>query len=88
MLSQVRHTVIVDAVKQPVLRDEIGRAQEEIVSWMAPLLAGLGSSDPSRDVQHLLTLMDGLARKQLVRPPPDFGPITPVAALLHGLIDD
>ncbi len=88
VLSQARRAVFVDAANQPVLRDEIGRAQEEIGLWMAPLLVELGSSDPARDVRHLLALMDGLAGNQLVSPAPDYDPTTAVAALLHGLIDD
>ncbi len=87
-LTQARRAIFVDAANDAVLRDEIERAQEEIISWMGPLLAELGSSHPSRDVHHLLALMDGLAGNQLVSPMPDFDPTTPVAALLHGLIDD
>ena len=86
-LTQARRAVFVDAANQPALRREIERAQEEIGSWLAPFLEELGSSAPSRDVQYLLALMDGLAGNQLVRPMPHFDPATAVAALLHGLID-
>ena len=55
---------------------------------MAPLLAELGSSDPSSHVHHLLALMDGLVGHQLVSPIKHFDPTAAVAALLHGLVDD
>ena len=87
-LSQARRAIFVDAANDAVLRGEITRAREEIVSWMGPLLAELGSSHPSRDVHHLLALMDGLAGNQLVSPMPDFDPTTAVVALLRGLLDD
>jgi DNA-binding transcriptional regulator YbjK len=86
-LSQARRAIFVDAANDPALRDEVKRAQEEIISWMGPLLAELGSSRPSGDVRHLLALMDGLAGNQLVSPMADFDPAPAVAALLHGLID-
>jgi DNA-binding transcriptional regulator YbjK len=86
-LSQARRAIFVDAANEPVLRETIGRAREEILSWMAPLLAELGSTDPARDVQYLLALMDGLAGHQLVSPAVDYDPATAVGALLHGLID-
>ena len=52
---------------------------------MGPLLTELGSSDPSRDVHHLLALMDGLVGNQLASPSPDFDPTSAVTALLNGL---
>jgi DNA-binding transcriptional regulator YbjK len=88
VLTQARRAVFADAANQPALRREIGRAQDEIDTWMAPVLAELGSSDPSRDVRYLLALMDGLAGNQLVNQAPDFDPTRAVTALLHGLIDD
>ena len=85
VLSQARRTVFVDAANQPTLRCEIAHAQQEIGSWMGPLLGELGSSDPTRDVHHLLALMDGLVGNQLASPSPDFDPTTAVTALLRGL---
>ena len=41
------HTVFVDAANQPTLRCEIEHAQQEIGSWMGPLLGEPGSSDPT-----------------------------------------
>jgi DNA-binding transcriptional regulator YbjK len=88
LLSQARRTLFVEAGHQVVLRHEISQAQQELTSWMAPLLAELGSSDPSGHVRHVLALMDGLVGNQLASPTPDFDPTTAVAALIHGLIDD
>ncbi len=88
VLSQARRTVFVEAVHQPTLRQEITRAQQEIGAWMGPLLTEVGSSDPARDVVHLLALMDGLVGNQLVSPSPDFDPTTAVTALLRGLTAD
>ena len=88
VLTQARRTVFVEAGNQPALRREITRAQQELTSWMAPLLAELGSSDPSSHVHHLLALMDGLVGNRLASPAPDFDPTTAVAALLRGLIND
>jgi DNA-binding transcriptional regulator YbjK len=84
VLSQARRTVFVEATNQPALRAEITRLQDEIGTWMAPLLSDLGSSDPSRDVHHLLALMDGLVIDQLTSPRTDFDPTSAVAALLTG----
>jgi AcrR family transcriptional regulator len=88
VLSQARRTVFVEAVHQPNLGREITRAQQEITAWMGPLLTELGSSDPARDVHHLLALMDGLVGNQLASPSPDFDPATAVTALLRGLTAD
>ena len=85
VLSQARRTVFVEAANQPTLRREITRAQREIGAWMGPLLAELGSSDPARDVHHLLALMDGLVGNQLACPAPDFDPTTAITALIRGL---
>ena len=87
LLTQARRTLFVEAGNQPGLRAEIMQAQHEIISWMAPLLAELGSSDPTRHVHYLLALMDGLVGNQLASHLPDFDPTTAVAALLHGLVD-
>ena len=86
-LAQARRTVFVEAVNQPPLSKEIKRAQQELTSWMAPLLADLGLSDPSSHVRHLLALMDGLVGNQLATSTPDFDPGTAVSALLRGLVD-
>lgn len=88
LLSQARRTVFVEAANQPAVRREITRAKQQLTSWMAPLLAELGSSDPSTHVHHLLALMDGLVGNQLASPLAAFDPTTAVAALLRGLIDD
>ena len=85
VLSQARRTIFVEATNQPLLRSEITNLQDEIGTWMAPLLDELGSSDPSRDVHHLLALMDGLVINQLTSPRTDFDPTSAVTALLHGL---
>lgn len=87
-LTQARWTVFVEAANQPVLRREITRARRELTTWMAPLLAELGSPDPAKHVHQLLALMDGLVGNQLVNPGADFDPTTAVAALLRGLFDD
>jgi DNA-binding transcriptional regulator YbjK len=87
LLSQARRTVFVEAVNQPVLRDAIVRGQQELIAWLGPLLAALGSADPARDVHHLLALMDGLIGLQLVNPVPSFDPSAAIAGLLRGLID-
>ena len=55
---------------------------------MVPLLTELGSSDPSRDVHHLLALMDGLVINQLTSPRSDFDPTSAITALLNGLTAD
>ena len=55
---------------------------------MTPLLAEMGSSEPSTHLRHLLALIEGLVGNQLVHPHPGFDPATAIAALLHGLIDD
>ena len=88
VLSQARRTIFVEATNQPALRSEITHLQHEIGAWMAPLLDELGSSDPSRDVHHLLALMDGLVINQLTSPRPDFDPTSAVSALLDGLTAD
>lgn len=85
VLSQARRAVFVEAANQPALRQEINDAQQEIGGWMAPLLTQLGSFDPSRDVHHLLALMDGLVGNQLASRRPYFDPTTAVTALLRGL---
>ena len=86
VLSQARRAVFVESANEPVLRAEVARAQEEITSWMAPLLAGLGSATPRRHVHQLLALVDGLLGNQLVNPVSDFDPAAAVAALLRGLL--
>jgi AcrR family transcriptional regulator len=86
VLTQARRAVFVEAGNQPILREEIVRAQQELSAWMAPLLAELGSSDPWGHVPHLLALIEGLLGNQLVTRAPDFDPATAVAALLRGLI--
>ncbi len=85
VLSQARRTIFVEATNQPVLRSEITNLQDEIGVWMVPLLTELGSSDSSRDVHHLLALMDGLVINQLTNPRPDFDPTRAVNALLDGI---
>lgn len=87
-LTRARWTLFVESGNQPVLRREIRRARQELTTWMAPLLAELGSPNPSKHVHQLLALMDGLVGNQLVNPAPDFDPTTAVAALLRGLFDD
>ena len=86
-LTQARCTVFVEAANQPALASEIAKAQQEVISWLGPLLAGLGSADPSSDVQNLLAFMDGLVGHQLASPQPDFDPAVAIAALLRGLVD-
>lgn len=86
VLTQARRAVFVEAVNVPALREEITRAQQKLTSWMAPLLAELGSSDPSSHVRHLLALMDGLMSIQLATDAADFDPSSPLAALLRGLV--
>ena len=88
VLSQARRTIFVEATNQPALRSEITNLQDQIGVWMVPLLTELGSSDPSRDVHHLLALMDGLVVNQLTNPRSDFDPTRAVTALLHGLAAD
>ena len=88
VLSQARRTIFVEATNHPALRSEITHLQDEIGVWMVPLLDELGSSDPSRDVHHLLALMDGLVINQLTSPRPDFDPTSAVTALLNGLTAD
>ena len=88
VLSQARRTVFVEATNHAALRSEITDLQDEIGGWMVPLLTELGSSDPSRDVLHLLALMDGLVINQLTSPRPDFEPTRAVTALLNGLSAD
>jgi hypothetical protein len=86
VLAQARRTIFVEAVNHPALSDEITRAQQELASWMAPLLADLGSAAPSRHVPHLLALMDGLVGNQLATKRADFDPAAAVAALVRGLL--
>ena len=88
VLSQARRTIFVEATNHAALRSEITDLQDEIGVWMVPLLTELGSSDPSRDVLHLLALMDGLVINQLTSPRPDFEPTRAVTALLNGLTAD
>jgi DNA-binding transcriptional regulator YbjK len=88
VLSQARRTVFVEATHRPALRSEITDLQDEIGVWMVPLLNELGSSDPARDVHHLLALMDGLTINQLTSPRPDFDPSRAITALLNGLTAD
>ena len=88
VLSQARRTIFVEATNQPALRSEITNLQDQIGVWMVPLLTELGSSDPSRDVHHLLALMDRLVVNQLTNPRSDFDPTRAVTALLHGLAAD
>ena len=83
VLSQARRTIFVEASNQPALRSEISHLQAEIGVWMAPLLDELGSSDPARDVHHLLALMDGLVINQLTIRRSDFDPTSAVTALLR-----
>ena len=85
VLSQARRTIFVEATNHPALRAEIIHLQDEIGIWMVPLLIELGSSDPSRDVHHLLALMDGLVINQLTSPRSEFDPTSAVTALLNGL---
>ena len=85
VLSQARRTIFVEATNHPALRSEITHLQDEIGVWMVPLLIELGSSDPSRDVHHLLALMDGLVVNQLTSRRSDFDPTSAVTALLNGL---
>lgn len=87
VLSQARRAVFVEAGNQPVLRGEIMQAQQELSSWLAPLLAEIGSPDPSRHVHHLLALLEGLVGNQLANPRSDFDPATAIAALLRGLLE-
>jgi AcrR family transcriptional regulator len=87
VLSQARRTIFVEATNQPVLGAEIADLQHEISDWMAPLLSELGSTDPARDVRHLLALMDGLVINQLTSPRRDFDPTRAVTALLQGLTE-
>ena len=88
MLSQARRTIFVEATNHPALRSEITHLQDEIGVWMVPLLNELGTSDPSRDVHHLLALMDGLVINQLTNRRSDFDPTIAVTALLNGLAAD
>jgi DNA-binding transcriptional regulator YbjK len=87
VLAQARRALFVEAVNHPALGDEITRAQRELASWMAPILADLGSATPSRHVPHLLALMDGLVGNQLATNRADFDPAAAVAALVRGLVD-
>jgi AcrR family transcriptional regulator len=85
VLSQARRAVFVEATHRPALRSEIAHLEDEIGVWMVPLLSELGTSDPTRDVHHLLALMDGLVINQLTSPRPDFDPSRAITALLDGL---
>lgn len=87
VLSQARRAIFLEAGNQPDLSREIGRTRQELASWLAPMLAELGSSDPRRHLRHLLALIDGLVGNQIADPVADFDPATAVAALLRGLMD-
>ena len=89
VLSQARRTDLrrSDQPAHPA-RPRSLHLQDEIGVWMVPLLSELGSSDPSRDVHHLLALMDGLVINQLTSPRSDFDPTRAVTALLNGLTAD
>ena len=74
VLSLARRAVFTDAAREPALGNEIRRAQDEIISWLAPVLAELGSVDPPRHTRHLMALMDGLVGTSSPTPKPTSTP--------------
>lgn len=88
ILSLARRAMFTDAAREPALGDELRRAQDEVISWLAPVLAELGSADPQRHARHVMALMDGLVGHQLANPQADFHPAPALAALLRGLVAD
>jgi DNA-binding transcriptional regulator YbjK len=86
-LTLARQAVFGQAVVEPALRGEVREARHKLIEWLGPPLVDLGSEDVSSDLRHLLALIDGLLGAQLLDPAPDFDPAPPVAALLHGLIE-
>lgn len=86
ILSLARRAVFIEAAREPSLGDEVRRAQEDIISWMSPVLGELGSPDPQGHARHLMALMDGLVGHQLANPRPDFDPAAGLEALLRGLV--
>src|SRR5699024_5758379 len=85
VLAQARRTIFVEAAIHPVLREEIRQGRAELTSWMAPLLAEFGASDPATAVEHLLALMEGLIDHQLATGPTDLDAVSPIATMLRGL---
>jgi DNA-binding transcriptional regulator YbjK len=87
-LSLARRAVFIEAAREPSLGYELRRAQEDIISWLAPALVALGSIDPQHHARHLMALMDGLVGHQLANPQANFNPAAGLAALLRGLVAD
>jgi AcrR family transcriptional regulator len=86
-VTQARRAIFVEAANNPILRNEIIAGQHDLASWLAPMLASLGSTDPPAHVRHLLALLEGLLGHRLATGAPDLEPAPAIAALLHGLID-
>lgn len=86
VLAQARRTIFVDAANQPALQAAIRQARVQLVSWLGPLLEAFGSADPTTDVEHVLALMEGLVGHQLATRAPRFDAVTPISALLRGLL--
>jgi AcrR family transcriptional regulator len=87
-LSVARRAIFVEAANDAVLRFEIASGRDELASWLAPVLADLGSSDPEVHLRDVLALMDGLIGHGLAVDPPSFDPSRSLAALLRGLLTE
>jgi DNA-binding transcriptional regulator YbjK len=87
VLSLARRAVFIEAARQPALGEALRRAQDEITTWLAPILAGLGVPDPRRQARSVMALMDGLVSHQLVNPDPGFDPAAALDALVRGLVE-
>jgi DNA-binding transcriptional regulator YbjK len=85
-LALARRAIFMEAAHNPALRSEIASGRHELASWLAPVLADLGSPEPEVHLRDVLALMDGLIGHQLAVDGPAFDPARSLAALLRGLL--
>lgn len=84
VLTLARLAVFAEAATNPALQRRIGEAQRRLLTWAAPLAAGLGLREP-RQLKALLALIDGLLVNQFANPDPEFDAVPAISALLSGL---
>lgn len=87
-LALARHALMLEAARDEQLQAELERHTQRWWDIAARWLGGAGAADPRRAGRTLLACLDGLLVDQLARPNPDFDPISSLAPVVRGLLDD
>ncbi|MDI3387649.1 TetR/AcrR family transcriptional regulator [Streptomyces sp. B-S-A8] len=84
--TAARYTLALEGLARPTARTSLARAQQSLMSLLAPWLESLGSTDPAAHGRILFDYVDGAIFHQVTLPTEDFDPEPGLRAVLTGLL--